>query len=153
MATVHDLTTGRVVAVTFEHGEDFFTGLETACRAAGITTGYIPMFIAGLSAVELVGTCEKVADPEAPVWSRVHLDRVEAVGAGTIALDSETGEFAPHIHASVGLKQHSAVGYTSHLLAATVQFLVEMVVVEVVAPTFMRQRQPQMYNVPLLRLG
>jgi hypothetical protein len=40
----------------------------------------------------------------------------------------------PHIHVSVGLKERGAVGYTSHLLEATVQLLTEMIVVEVLAP-------------------
>ena len=40
----------------------------------------------------------------------------------------------PHSNVSVGLKTHSASGYTSHLLGATVQFLTEMYVVEVASP-------------------
>jgi hypothetical protein len=43
-----------------------------------------------------------------------------------------------------------ATAHTSHLLAATVQFLVEMVVVEVTAPTLTRTRDRQLYDVPLL---
>jgi predicted DNA-binding protein with PD1-like motif len=32
----------------------------------------------------------------------------------------------PHIHVTVGLKEHSATGHTSHLLSAKTQFLTEM---------------------------
>lgn len=108
------------------------------------------MFIAGLSTAEVVGTCERLADPAAPVWSRVHLRNVEALGGGTLAVDLATGDVLPHLHLSVGLKEHSATARTSHLLAATVQFLVEMVVIEVTGPTLTRTRQPDLYDVPLL---
>ena len=133
MAEAHDLTIGRTLAVTVDHGEDFFTALHEVCRANGIRYGYIPMFIAGFSAVDIVGACDRIENLDAPVWSKVHLTAVEALGAGTLAYDEETDRVVPHIHVSVGLKQHSATGHTSHLLNATVQFLVEMVIVEVTA--------------------
>lgn len=108
------------------------------------------MFIAGMREVELVGTCEKLEDPEAPVWSVVHLENVEAVGGGTLAYDEESGDVLPHIHVSVGLNAHSATAHTSHLLGAKIQFLTEMYLVEVIEPVFSRPRQPDLYNVPLL---
>jgi hypothetical protein len=49
------------------------------------------MLIAGMREVEFVGTCEKLEDPDAPVWTAVHLENAEAIGAGTLAYDSETG--------------------------------------------------------------
>jgi predicted DNA-binding protein with PD1-like motif len=145
-----EVTTGRTFVVAFDHGEDFYPTLQTFCKEHGLRQGYIPMFIAGLSVAEVVGTCERLEDPAAPVWSRVHLRNVEALGGGTLALDPATGDVLPHIHVSVGLKEHSATAHTSHLLAATVQFLVEMVIVEVTAPTLTRTRQPDLYDVPLL---
>jgi len=36
------------------------------------------------------------------------------------------------------------------LLSARVQFLAEMVVVEITAPTMRRRPDPELYNVPLL---
>jgi predicted DNA-binding protein with PD1-like motif len=101
------------------------------------------MFIAGM----------RQENPEAPVWSSVHLENVEAVGGGTLAYDDETGTVLPHIHVSVGLKAHSAVAHTSHLLGAKIQFLTEMYVVEVSGPAFSRQRNPNLYGVPLLSFG
>jgi predicted DNA-binding protein with PD1-like motif len=142
--------TGRTIVVVFEHGDDFFTALAESCRIHDIRQGYIPMFIAGLSSVDLVGTCQRLDNPNAPVWEAVQLANVEAVGAGTLAWDDTTDTVAPHIHAAVGLKAHSAAGHTSHLLAATVQFLTEMVIVEILDP-MTRVRQPALYNVPLLR--
>ena len=147
----HELTLGRTFGVTFDHGEDFFGALDDFCRTNEVTQGYIPMFIAGFAEVDVVGACDKLEDPAAPVWSKVHLAGVEAVGAGTLAYDPAEGRVAPHVHVSVGLKAHSATGHTSHLLGATVQFLTEMVVVEVAHPTMLRQRNAALYDVPLLQ--
>jgi predicted DNA-binding protein with PD1-like motif len=146
-----ELTMGRTFAVRFDHGEDFFTALSDFCTANEVRQAYIPMFIAGLRDVEFVGTCAKVEDPEAPVWASVQLERVEALGGGTLALDSATGNVLPHIHVSVGLKQHSAMAHTSHLLSASVQFLTEMFLVEVAAPAMTRVPLEGLYGVPQLR--
>jgi predicted DNA-binding protein with PD1-like motif len=86
------------------------------------------------------------------VWSKVHVTNVEAVGCGTIARDGADG-ILPHIHTSVGLKEHSATAHTSHLLAAKVQFLTEMIIVEVDTPEMTRPRDHDLYDVPLLRFG
>lgn len=59
----------------------------------------------------------------------------------------------PHIHVSVGLKEHSATAHTSHLLSATAQFLTEMFLVEIGHPTMRRDRESTLYDVPLLRFG
>jgi hypothetical protein len=52
---------------------------------------------------------------------------------------------------SVGLKEHSATAHTSHLLSAKVQFLTEMLLVEVSNPAMLRAHDPELYDVPLLR--
>jgi len=145
-----ELTIGRTFGVNFDHGENFHTALTDFCRTHGVRQGYIPMFIAGMRDVELVGSCGKLDNPDAPVWTKVHLENAEAFGGGTLAYDSDTDTVLPHIHVSIGLKTHSATAYTSHLLDATVQFLTEMYVVEVTGPSMSRPRQPQLYDVPLL---
>src|SRR5260370_4943162 len=104
-----ELTLGRTFSVTFEHGKDFFTELREFCVVNNVKQGYIPFFIAGMSEVELVGTCEKIEDKNAPIWSKVHLENVEAVGAGTLAFDEETGQISPHIHVSIVQKTESAL--------------------------------------------
>lgn len=147
----HELVTGRTIAVVFDHGEDFFSALQKACADNGIRQGYIPMFIAGLSEANIVGACEKLANPAAPVWSSVHVSNVEAFGAGTLA--SGPDGVSPHIHLTAGRKEQSAGGLTSHLLSATVQFLTEMIIVEVLSPQITREPNPDLYNVPLLRFG
>jgi predicted DNA-binding protein with PD1-like motif len=149
----HEVTTGRTVVVVFDHGDDFYTALAQACTDNGIRQGYIPMFIAGFAAADLVGTCEELDDLQAPVWSKVHLTNIEALGGGTIAWDEASGNIAPHIHVTVGLKAQSATGHTSHLLGATVQFLTEMIIVEVVEPQLHRRKQADLYDVPLLQFG
>ena len=146
----HEVTTGRTVVAVFDHGEDFYTALDQACRAHNIRQGYIPMFIAGLSSADIVGTCDRLDNPQAPVWSKVHLTNLEALGGGTLAYDPDTDTIQPHIHVTVGSKEQSAVGHTSHLLGATVQFLTELVIVEVTTPRLVRTKQPDLYDVPLL---
>lgn len=144
-------TTGRTIVAVFDHGDDFYTALHQVCAEHGVRQGYIPMFIAGLATADLVGTCERLRDPQAPVWSKVQLSNIEAIGGGTLAWDETENRIAPHIHVAVGLKQHSATGHTSHLLGASVQFLTELVIVEVTEPAMFRRKQPDLYDVPLLR--
>lgn len=147
---LNSLDIGRTIAVTFEHGEDFFESLRGACEEAGVRQGYIPLFLAGLSEAELAGTCEKPEDAAAPVWSAVHLTNLEAVGAGSLAWDEESQSVSPHLHLSVGARQRGALGYTSHLLGATVQFLTEMIIVEVTGPPARRVENRALYDVPVL---
>ncbi len=149
----HELNIGRTFAVAFDHGDDFYGALDEFCQQNGVRQGYIPTFIAGFAEVKVVGTCEKLDDPQAPVWSHVHLTNAEAVGSGTVAWDEEAGQILPHIHVAVGLKERSAIGHTSHLLEARIQFLTEMIFVEVVSPRLTRRRDSSLYNVPLLTFG
>jgi predicted DNA-binding protein with PD1-like motif len=153
MPSGQHLTIGRTFAVVFDHGEDFFTGLTDFCASHDIRQGYIPMFIAGFSTVDIVGTCDELDNPQAPVWTKVHLTNVEAIGSGSIAWNPEATTISPHIHVAVGLKELSAQGFTSHLLNARVQFLVEMVITEVTEPAIRRLPNPRLFDVPQLRLG
>ncbi len=144
------LKVGRTFSVTFEYGKDFFSELREFCAVNDVKQGYISFFIAGMSEVELVGTCEKIEDKQAPIWSKVYLENVEALGAGTLAFDEEAGQISPHIHVSIGQKTDSALARMSHLLNAKVLFLTEMVVVEVIEPQLRRIPNPSLYNVGLL---
>ncbi|PSL51404.1 putative DNA-binding protein with PD1-like motif [Saccharothrix carnea] len=149
----HELTLGRSFGVAFDHGDDFFTELAAFCDQRQVRHAYIPSFIAGFSEVDIVGTCDKLQDPQAPVWSKVHLANVEAFGGGTLAYDEAGGKVHPHIHVSVGRKEHSAAGYTSHLLNARVQFLTEMLIIEIAQPALIRRRNANLYDVPQLHFG
>ncbi|MEU8388594.1 DUF296 domain-containing protein [Micromonospora sp. NPDC048843] len=146
-----EVVPGRTIVAVFDHGEDFYDALDRTCRTHDIRQGYIPTFIAGLATADIVGTCERLDNPDAPVWTKVHLTNIEALGGGTLAYNLDTDTIEPHIHLTVGLKAHSATAHTSHLLAATVQFLTEMIIVEIVQPTMTRVRQADLYGVPLLQ--
>lgn len=147
-----EIVLGRSFVLAFDHGDDFFEALIEFCESRSLRQGFIPSFIAGFSEVDLVGTCEKLQNPMAPVWSKVQLSNVEVFGGGTLAFNDRDGVVSPHIHVSVGLKERSATAHTSHLLSATVQFLTEMLVVEVASPTMTRVPDPSLFDVPLLRL-
>jgi predicted DNA-binding protein with PD1-like motif len=149
----HQLTTGRTFGIRFDPGESFFPVLEDFCAGQGIRYGYIPMFLAAFAEADIVGACDKLDDPQAPVWSRTHLTNAEALGCGTIAHDELAGRILPHVHVTLGLKERAADGYTSHLLEARVQFLVEMILVEVTAPAMTRPADPGLYDVPRLTFG
>ena len=75
-----ELTLGRSFGVSLETGEDLIPSLLDFGRSQGVSQGYVPMFIAGMSEAELVGACEKVVDPFAPVWSSVHLEKYRGCG-------------------------------------------------------------------------
>ncbi|WP_246446039.1 PPC domain-containing DNA-binding protein [Saccharothrix violaceirubra] len=141
---------GRTFAVVFDHQDDFFPALDDFCRHNNVRHAFVPGFIAGFSQADLVATCTPPDDPHAPVWDSIRLDHVEALGSGTLAYDQTTDSVHPHIHVAVGRKHHNATGHTSHLLAAHVQFLTEMLIVEVTDPELHRRRNPDLYDVPQL---
>ena len=149
----HELTIGRTFALALDDGEDFLPTLIEFCRRHGVKQGYIPTFIAGFAEASIVGTCEKLDNPHAPVFKGVHLTAAEALGSGTLAYDPDSDSVLPHIHTTLGEKARSATGHTSHLLSATVQLLAEMIVVEATSPLMTRRKSPQLYDVPLLNFG
>jgi hypothetical protein len=53
---------------------------------------------------------------------------------------------------ATGVKRLAAAGYTSHLLDATVQFVLELLVIEVTSPTMQRVPDSTLYDIPVLRL-
>lgn len=142
-----ELKIGRTFGVVFEHGLEFFDELEEFCRTNRIRQGYIPLFIAAFKEAEIAGACDRLEDPDAPVWSTVFVENVEVIGAGTLAYDEIEGKVIPHIHVSLGEKPRSARGLTSHLFRAKIQFLVEMMVIEVLEPRLERVTNPNLYNI------
>ena len=93
------LVTGRTFGLRFDPGERFFPALEEFCAANDVRCGYIPMFIAAFAEADIVGTCDKLDNPGAPVWSKVHLTNAEALGCGTVAWDPAAGRILPHVPA------------------------------------------------------
>lgn len=146
----HELKTGRHFGLNFDHGEDFFPTLSAFCREQGIRQGYVPMFLAAFAETEIAGTCGRVEDPEAPVRTPVYLQKVEAMGCGTFSWDPDRDDIVPHVHVTVGLKQLAAAAFSSHLMSAKVQYLTEMLIIEVDSPSMRRPIQADLYDVPLL---
>ncbi|WP_043660922.1 PPC domain-containing DNA-binding protein [Nocardia thailandica] len=149
----HQLTIGRTFALVVDHGEDLLSSLSRFCHDNAVRAGYIPTFVASFSEADIVGTCQRLDNPGAPVRSAVHLRNTDGVGAGTVALDPATGEVRPHLHVALGVKEHSATAHASHLFNARVQFSAELIVVEAAAPSFQRVPEPGLYGVPLLWFG
>jgi predicted DNA-binding protein with PD1-like motif len=147
---MHELKTGRFFGLNFDHGEDFFPTLGKFCHDNEIRQGYIPMFLAAFAETEIAGTCGKVEDPDAPVRTPVYLEKVEAVGCGTFSYDPDKDEIVPHVHVTVGLKQLAAAAFSSHLMSAKVQYLTEMLIMEVAGPEMRRPINTDLYDVPLL---
>jgi len=148
--TSSELKPGRYFGVTFEHEKDFFEELNLFCKDNNVKQAFIPMFIAGFSEVEMVGTCDKVENPQAPIWSKVYLEYVDVFGSGTITYDEKNQKILPHIHVSVGVKPQSSIAYTSHLISAKVLFLTEMLVIEIVSPKMNRVVNPDLFNISTL---
>jgi len=146
------LTLGRAFGVVFDHGDDFLPTLLRFCAENEVRQAYLPGFLGAFSQVGLVGTCEPVPDPQAPIWPRMRLEYVEAIGSGTVAVNPTTGQLAPHIHVATGKRLLAGTGHTSHLLDATVQFVIELLVIEVTAPTMLRVPDPGVYDLAVLRL-
>jgi predicted DNA-binding protein with PD1-like motif len=149
-----EVVEGRRFGLVLEDGEDLLSSLTQFCADQHVRQGYLSMFLAGLRDVEVVGSCSRLEDPEAPVWDSVFLENAEAIGCGTIATDpSAPASVSLHVHVSVGLKAHSAMAHTSHLIRAQVRFLAEMHLVEVTSPIMTRVREQDLYDVPLLHFG
>jgi predicted DNA-binding protein with PD1-like motif len=145
-----ELKIGRTFGVVFEHGKDFFAELEEFCRTNGVRQGYIPMFIAAFKEAEIAGACDRLEDPDAPVWSKVYVENIEVIGAGTLTYDEAQGRLEPHIHVSLGEKPRSAQALTSHLFSGKIQFLAEMMIIEVLEPKMERVTNPSLYNIALM---
>ncbi|MFM9540084.1 MULTISPECIES: PPC domain-containing DNA-binding protein [Streptomyces] len=151
-----EITVGRQIMVVLEHGEDFYTGLAEACAKHNIRSGYIPSFVGGFRTAKLVGDCKPLENPDAPLWEEVEVEHLEALGGGTLAWNTEDDQLAPHIHVAAGIKDASADGRVSHLLDATVQFICEVPIVEIIGateqPALTRGRDPHQFDgqVPIL---
>ncbi len=148
-----ELTTGRRFALVLQPGDDVTESLTRFCRENGVQQGYLAVFLGAFSTVSLIGTCEPVDDEFEPMPQSVHLTNVEGIGSGTIAWSAADELTLPHLHVAVGLKSYSATAYAGHLLAATVQYVTEIVVEEVISPRFRRVPDPAARGIPALSFG
>lgn len=69
---------GRHLVVVFDEGDSSFTALAGSCRDHRIRPGVIPGFVAGFREVDVLGTCDRIENPNAPVWSKAHLETANA---------------------------------------------------------------------------
>jgi predicted DNA-binding protein with PD1-like motif len=136
-----ELTIGRRFAVVLQPGDDVLPSIVEACRENGIEQGYIPVFLGAFRSVRLIGTSAPIEDDDAPLPDAVHVANVEGTGSGTIAFDP-AGPI-PHVHVAVGVKNYSASAYAGHLLSATVQYVTEIVIEEVLSPRFVKRPDPE----------
>jgi len=91
-------TVGRVIAVRFDHGEDFLAGLREIVLKEQIASGWFQIIGALDQAGVVTGPKEPVVPPE-PIWRQVH-SVCEVLGSGSVHLDQ--GEPKIHLHAALG---------------------------------------------------
>jgi predicted DNA-binding protein with PD1-like motif len=147
------LTTGRRIGVVLHPGDDVMASVAAVCAEHGIEQGYIPVFLGAFTRASLIGTCAPIADHEAPLPDSAHFEGVEGTGSGTIARNAVTGELAVHLHVAIGVKAYAANGYAGHLLAATVHYVTEIVIEEVVSPLWTRRPDAAAHGLANLTFG
>ena len=145
-----ELKLGRTFGITIKNGEDFFTALEKFREEHDVKQGYVQSFVGAFRNAEIIGTNQKIKDKEAPDPSSVYLEAVEVVGSGTFAYDEKKEKVSYNIHVSAGLRTHSASAYTGHLCRGEIQFLTELLLIEVLEPSMVRQIDKNYYNIPVL---
>lgn len=146
-----ELKQGRTFMARFEHGKDFMAELEEFCSKNDVKQGYVPFFSGDFSEIFIVGSCGKSEDPSGPMLeSKAYFENVETFGCGSIARDPDTGQLRPHFHISIGSRLSAASASTSHFISGTVQFLIEMVIVEVLSPNLVRTTDDDVYGLKLL---
>jgi predicted DNA-binding protein with PD1-like motif len=89
---------GRVIAVRFDHGEDFLAGLREIVLKEKIASGWFQIIGALDQAGVVTGPKEPVVPPD-PIWREV-ATVCEVVGSGSVHLDN--GEPKIHLHAALG---------------------------------------------------
>ena len=148
MATAIELARGRTFAVVLEPGESVMASLGDACLGAGITQGFVPVFSGAFRSATLIGTTDPIDDVDAPLRDSVTIENAEGLGSGTIA--TTDGVLGIHLHVTVGAKANAAAGASGHLLDAVVQYPVEIIIEEVLEPTFERRANDRARGIPTL---
>jgi predicted DNA-binding protein with PD1-like motif len=142
-----ELKFGRVFGLTIENGEDFMEALAGFFKENNIRQAHIPSIVGAFSEARIVGTCEKLDDPNQPSYGHVYLECLEIVGSGTMAYDEKKGMITPNIHVSAGIRSNSAIAYTGHLMSGKVLFLVELMIIEILEPSMRRIASDLPYTV------
>lgn len=129
-----ELTLGRRFVVVLDPGEEMLSALAGWAAQHEVASATVDMFFGAFRGVGLIATHEPVADPEPPLPARVDVAYVEGVGAGSIA--TVDGAPVAHLHIAAGAKDAGGAAYAGHVLHAETHYTVEVVVQEVLAPSF-----------------
>ncbi len=140
---------GTTIVGTLQPGEDVLTAVREVCRAAGIRQGWIPVFSGAFRSITVIGTSDSIDDVDAPLADSVTVHNAEGLGSGTVTTGAE---LEVHLHVAVGEKGRESAGTVGHLLAAEVQYPVEIVIEEAVGPELRRSPNPAARGLSTLTL-
>lgn len=144
----HSVTTGRRLLVILEPGDEVLASIAAACRLHGIEQAVVVTFSGAFRSARLIAAARPPADPEAPMPDTVEVAYSEGVGSGTVT--SDAGGLTVHVHVALGEKGDSGAARAGHLLHAETQYVVEIVLDEILAPRLGRGRHPDAHGVPVL---
>lgn len=144
------LTTGRQWMLVLEPGEELLEAITAWCVRTEVIQATVTLFGAFRS-VRLIATHAPLADQEPPLADAVDIAYVEGSGSGTVT--TVDGSPRPHIHVAVGVKSQGAAAYAGHVLQAQVHYTVEVMVTEVISPTFVLRPDTQAFGLNSLHFA
>ncbi|MCX6502848.1 MAG: DNA-binding protein [Microbacterium sp.] len=144
------LTTGRRFLVVLDPGEDLLETVSSWAVAHGVTSATIDMFFGAFRRVGLIAADGPIEDPEAPLPASVDVTYLEGVGAGSIS--TVDGIPRAHLHVAAGVKAEAGAAYAGHVLYAETHYTVELVVQEILAPTFAPRLSPE-FGIPCMHFS
>lgn len=128
------LSVGRRLALALEPGDDVLGSIESACRAHGISQAVIVSCTGAFRHVRLIATHgEPGPDPDEPLTDHVDVTFLEGIGSGTVVTQDD-GTMSVHVHVSAGVRTEGGAAYAGHLLQGEAQYVVEVVLDEVLSP-------------------
>ncbi len=135
-----ELSVGRRFLVVLQPGDDVLGGIRDFCAENGVEQAYLTTFLGAYTEAELIGTADPITDEDAPLPESVVVRNSEGIGSGTVV--TVDGVCTPHIHVAIGEKGDSAAAYAGHLLSGTVQYVTEIIAVEILGPRLTRRSDP-----------
>lgn len=146
-----EIVSGRRLALALEPGDDVLGSIGQACSDHGIAQAVIVTFSGAFRRVRLIATHhDDRPDPEEPLTDAVEVTHVEGVGSGTVAT-LDDGTLSVHVHVAVGVRAEAGAAYAGHLLAGEAQYVVEVVLDEVLEPRTTRSASDATRGVPAWR--
>ena len=146
MRSAH-LTTGRRFLIVLDPGEELLATVSSWAAENGVTSATIDMFFGAFRRIGLIAGHEPVDDPEPPLPASVEVTYLEGVGAGSIS--TTDGVPRAHLHIAAGVKSAAGAAYAGHVLYAETHYTVELVVQEILEPTFAPQLSAE-FGIPCM---